>query len=215
VALIAVAVYPLAAQQLLDRIVARANGDVITLTDVKAAVALGVVEAPAGAGESVAIERLIDRQLVLAEVARFAPPEPAAADVARETAALAARVGSRLAALMESTGIDEARIRDIARDNLRIQAYLNQRFGTTAQLTEEEVEQYYRIHPDEFTRNGTLMPFGEAEPLVRARAGAERRASTVAQWMQDLRSRADVQIRQSVDSSITAPTPLPATPPAR
>ena len=192
VALIVVAVYPLGAQQLLDRVVARVNGQVVTLTDVKAAVALGVVEVPAGAGDTSAIERLIDRQLVLAEVARFAPPEPAAADVARETAALTARVDSRLAAVMESTGIDEARIRDIARDNLRILAYLDQRFGATVQLTGEEVEQYYRIHPDEFTRDGTLMPFTQAEPLARERGGAERRASIVARWMQDLRARAEV-----------------------
>ncbi len=159
-------------QQLLDRIVARVNGEVITLTDVKAAVALGVVEVPAGASAIEAIEPLVGRQLVLAEVARFAPPEPAAADVARETATLIARVGSRLAAVMEATGIDEARIRDIARDNLRIRVYLDQRFGATVQLTEEEVAQYYRIHPDEFTRNGTLMPFAKADPLARARAGA-------------------------------------------
>ena len=196
---------PVFGQQLLDRIVARVNGEVITLTDLKAAVALGVVEVPAGADETGAIEPLIQRQLVLAEVARFAPPEPAAADVAREAAALTARAGARLAALMESTGIDEARIRDIARDNLRIQAYLNQRFGATVQLTEEEVLQYYRIHPDEFTRNGMLMPFAEAEPLARERAGAERRASTVARWVGDLRTRAEV----------TLPISPAAIPPAR
>jgi len=185
---------PLSAQQLLDRIVARVNGEAITLTDLKAAVALGVVEVGAGADDTAAIEPLIQRQLVLAEVARFAPQEPAAADVAREAATLTARTGSRLAALMQSTGIDEARIRDIARDNLRIQAYLNQRFGATVQLTEEEVLQYYRIHPDEFTRNGMLMPFAEAEPLARERAGAARRASTVAQWVRDLRARAEVTL---------------------
>ncbi|MBF8300493.1 MAG: hypothetical protein HW394_863 [Acidobacteria bacterium] len=187
---------PLSGQQLLDRIVARVNGQVVTLTDVKAAVALGVVEVPAGTGDTsadtFAIERLIERQLVLAEVARFAPPEPAAADVARETAALTARAGSRLAGVMASTGIDEAGIRDIARDTLRIRAYLDQRFGATAQLTGEEVEQYYRIHPDEFTRDGTLMPFSQAEPFARERGGAERRASIVARWMEDLRARAEV-----------------------
>ena len=194
-------------QQLLDRIVARVNGEVITLTDVKAAVALGVVEVPADADEAEAIERLVGRRLVLGEVARFAPPQPSAAAVARETATLITRAGSRLAAVMESTGIDKARISDIARDNLRIQAYLDQRFGTTAQLTEEEVAQYYRIHPDEFTRSGTLMPFTLVEPLARERAGAERRSSTVAQWMRDLRARGDV--------AVMPPRPPPAAPPAR
>jgi hypothetical protein len=150
---------------------------------------------------------LVSRQLVLAEVERFAPPEPAADVVARETAGLIGRLGSRLVAVMESTGIDEARIEDIARDNLRIQAYLDQRFGTTVQLTEEEVAQYYRIHPDEFTREGTLMPFTQAEPLARERAGAERRASIVAQWTRDLRARGEVVVMP--------PPPPPAAPPTR
>ena len=115
------------------------------------------------------------------------------------------RVGSNLAGLIASTGIDEPRIRAIARDNLRIRVYLTQRFGATVQLTEEEVAQYYRIHPDEFTRDGTLTPFTQSEPRARARAGTERRASTVAQWMRDVRSRAE----------ITFPTPPPAAPPTR
>jgi hypothetical protein len=93
---------------------------------------------------------------------------------------------------MVSTGIDEAGIREIARENLRIQAYLNQRFGANVQLTEEEVARYYRIHPEEFTRGGMLLPFTEAEPVARERASAERRALTVSQWMRDLRARAEI-----------------------
>jgi hypothetical protein len=182
-------------QVLLDRVAARVNGTAITLTDVRAALALGIVEAPAGPDrESVATDQLINRQLVLAEVARFAPSEPAAAAVASESEVLAARAGAGLTALMASTGIDQAGIRDIARDNLRIQSYIDQRFGATVQVTEDEVTQYYRIHPDEFTRNGTLAPFTEVQSLVRERAGAERRDTIVAQWMRDLRARADVSL---------------------
>jgi hypothetical protein len=179
------------AQQLLDRIVARVNGYAITLTDVKAAVALGIVRA-AGADDNATIESLVDRQLMLAEVARFVPPEPPAAAIEKEVAAIKARVGERLSAVMESSGLDEGRIREIARENLRIEEYLDQRFGTSVQLTEDEVERYYRIHPEVFTRNGTLMPFVEAEPTARQRAAAERRSVTVAQWLRDLRSRAEI-----------------------
>lgn len=183
----------MSAQQLLDRVVARIDGYAITLTDVNAAVALGIVDAPQGADrESVAIQRLVERQLVLAEVARFAPPEPAAAAVDREVAAMTARAGGRLAAVMESTGLDEVRVREMARDTLRIQAYLNQRFGTTVQVSTEEVMQYYARHPEEFTRNGAMIPFEDAEPIARQRAAAERRASTITQWMRDLRARANV-----------------------
>jgi len=191
------------AQQLLDRVVARVNGYAITLSDVKAALALGLVDVPPEAAEPAVIERLVDRQLVLTEVARFAPPEPSPAAVAREVDAIEMRTGGRLAVIMETTGLDEGRIRDIARDTLRIAAYLDQRFGPTVQLTEEEVLQYYRMHPDEFTREGRLTPFAEADDLARERASAERRAATVAQWMRDLRARAEIVMPR---------TPPPAAP---
>lgn len=179
-------------QQLLDRIVARVNGVAITLTDVKAAIALGIADAP----EAAAVQQLIDRQLVLSEVARFLPPEPPASAVGIEAGALTTRAGAQLPEIVASTGVDDARIRELARENLRIQSYLNQRFGVNVQLTEEEVAQYYRIHPEEFIRGGTVMPFTEAEPLARERASAERRASTVTQWMRDLRARAAISLPQ-------------------
>ena len=179
-------------QQLLDRIVARVNGVAITLTDVKAAIALGIADAP----EAAAVQQLIDRQLVLSEVARFLPPEPPASAVGIEAGVLTTRAGAQLPEIVASTGVDDARIRELARENLRIQSYLNQRFGVNVQLTEEEVAQYYRIHPEEFIRGGTVMPFTEAEPLARERASAERRASTVTQWMRDLRARAAISLPQ-------------------
>lgn len=180
-------------QELLDRVVARVDGYAITLTDVQAAIGLGVVDVPPGErATAAAAEQLIERQLMLAEVARFSPPEPDATAIEDEMAAMKRRAGGRLDSLMRSTGIDEPRIRELARDHLRIQAYLNQRFGTTTQVSDEEVAQYYRAHPEEFTRNGVPIPFAEAELAARQRASAERRRLTIAQWMRDLRARADV-----------------------
>ena len=59
---------------------------------------------------------------------------------------------------MEATGIDEARLRDTARDTLRIQAYLNQRFGTTVQVRDEEGALYYRNHAP--SQPSPLKPLG-------------------------------------------------------
>ena len=181
------------AQQLLDKVVARVNTYAITLTDVNAALALGVVDVPAGSTqEATATQRLIERQLVLSEVARFAPPEPDVAAVDREMAMMKGRPGARLDTVMQATGLDEARLRDIARDSLRIQAYLNQRFGTTVQVSDEEVARYYRSHGSEFQRNGMPIPFDEAEPAARQGAAAARRGATILQWMSDLRQRAEI-----------------------
>ena len=184
---------PVSGQQLLDRVVARVNNVSITLTDVDAALGLGVVSVAGNEDPRAAATRqLIERQLILAEVARFAPPEPDAAAVEREIGEMKMRTGARLEALMQSTGLDEQRLRELARETLRIQAYLNQRFGANVQVSEEEVEQYYRAHPEEFTRSGLLMPFDDAAAIARERASALRRAALVAQWLRDLRARADV-----------------------
>jgi hypothetical protein len=185
------------AQQLLDRVLARVDGSPITLTDVQAAIGLGVVQLPPGPDAMAAgTQLMIDRQLELTEVQRFPPPEPDATPVAREAARLTMNAGARLAALMQSTGLTEQRISDIARDNLRIAAYLDQRFGTVVQVSDEDVATYYRTHEAEFTRGGDTIPFEEAQPTARQRVSNERRRATVEQWIRDLRSRADVAINK-------------------
>jgi len=183
------------AQQLLDRVVARVDGNPITLTDVRAAIRLGLVE-PAESVDPVlfGLRQLIERRLVLAEVARFAPPEPDFAALTAQANVLKARVGgvADLAGFEKSTGYGDEQIRDVARDNLRIQAYLNQRFGSSVQPSDDEVGQYYRTHLDEFTKDGRVIPFVEAEPAARQKAAAERRRAVIFQWMRELHQRADV-----------------------
>ena len=183
------------AQVLIDRVVARVEGAALTLTDVQAAIGLGVVQVPAGSDAVAAgTQQMIDRQLELAEVQRFPPPEPPSAAVATEATRLKMNAGTRLPALMQSTGLSEQRITDIARDNLRMAAYLDQRFGTAVQVSDEEVAAYYRTHEAEFTRAGETIPSDEAEPIARQRVSSERRRAIVEQWVRDLRSRADISL---------------------
>lgn len=183
------------AQDLLDRVLARVDGNPVTLTDVRAAIRLGLVEPAEGVDPILfGLRQLVERRLVLAEVARFAPPEPDPAALTAEANALKARVGSPadLAALEKTTGYGDDQIRDVARDNLRTQGYLNQRFGSSVHPSDEEVGQYYRTHLDEFTKDGRVIPFVEAAAAARQKAAAERRRAVIFQWMRELHQRADV-----------------------
>ena len=184
----------LSAQQLLDRVLARVDGTPITLTDVQAAIGVGIIQTGSADPITAGTQQMIDRQLELVEVQRFPPPEPNPDAVVRETAQLKVNAGPRLPALMQSTGLTDQHIADIARDNLRIAGYLDQRFGTTVQVSDEEVAAYYRTHEAEFTRRGEAIPYEEAAPLARQRVASERRRATVDQWIRDLRSRADVVV---------------------
>jgi hypothetical protein len=190
--LVAAVAGPLAGQTLLDRVVARVNGSVILLSDVRAAVAVGLIEAAPDSPD--AVEQMVQRTLLVEEVNRFPPPEPTGEAVDGELARLRARAGGSLDDVERTTGIQADHVRLLARDRLRIQVYIDQRFGVTVPLTDEQVLQYYRAHPDEFTANGEVVPFERAQGLARERAGLEQRQRTISQWLRDLRSRADVNI---------------------
>jgi hypothetical protein len=115
----------------IDRVLAVAAGHVIMLSDVTAALEFGWVT-PDASSDPVreVLSKLIDRELVLAEVDRYAPPEPSDEAVDREVATVRARFPSASAyeAALARTGIDEKHLRDTLRQNLRIRAYQDQRF---------------------------------------------------------------------------------------
>jgi hypothetical protein len=173
------------------------SGSIITLSDADAAIALGMVNT-AGAVDPVrsALDQLIERSLMLAEVERYGPPEPPAADVDARVRVLRARAGSEadLQRTLAAVGFTEERLRQIARDDLRLQDYLNQRFAAPLPASDEEVLQYYREHQDEFVRDGVRQPLTAVEGEVRSRLDNARRATLVQEWLRQLRLRADVLI---------------------
>jgi len=181
------------AQQLIDKVMARIGTTAITWSDVRAAVGLGVVDAKS-AEDPAALSQLIDRRLMLTEVTRFPPPEPSETAIAERVEAMKKRAGAGLAELMTSTGLDEMRLHDIARDTLRIQAYIMQRFGSTAIVGEDDARRYYNDHPEQFTRNGMPLPFDDVEAEARRLASAARLQESIAQWARDLRMRAEVVV---------------------
>ena len=190
--IVTAAAAPATGQTLLDRVVARVNGTVILLSDVRAAVIFGLIEGPADS--DLAVEETVQRALLVEEVNRFPPPEPPAEAVDAELDRLRARAGTSLEDVERGTGLSADNVRLLARDRLRIQGYIDQRFGVTVPLTDEQVLQYYREHPAEFTTNGQLTPFDRAQGLARERAGLEQRQRTINQWLRDLRARADVSV---------------------
>jgi hypothetical protein len=144
---LALAVAPLrAADEVIDRVMAVAAGEIITLSDVRTAVELGRVQT-AGAADPTAtvLTQLIDRALVLAEVNRFAPPEPAPQAVDAALDGVVARFASAEAfdSTLARLGVDRPYVRELLREDLRIRTYLNQRFtASTAAEQQAMVEQW-------------------------------------------------------------------------
>ena len=94
-------------------------------------------------------------------------------------------------AALARSGIDQARLRQTLRDELRMRAYLEQRF-TVPPPTDAVVETYYRNHLGDFTRGGQLVPVDAARAEIATALIAARRATLIDDWVSGLRRRADV-----------------------
>jgi len=133
VALLVAALVPgMARAETIDRLLAVVAGQLIMLSDVTAATDLGLQSAD-GAADPVraVLSKLIDRELVLAEVDRYSPPEPTAEAVDREVLRVRQRFSSQTAfdSALARSGIDEPHLRETLRQDLRMRAYLDQRFS--------------------------------------------------------------------------------------
>ena len=181
----------------IDRILAVVSGGLILQSDVTAAQRLGLVTVPAE-GDRVqgVLDRLIERRLMLVEVDRYGPPEPSRAEVDAALEEIDKRIasGAQLDAILRESGFTVDQMRLYVRDDLRIRAYLQQRFGTALIAAEEDMLAYYRTHTRDYTRDGVVRPFSEVREEVRQSLLAERRAGLVREWLASLRRRSEVNV---------------------
>ena len=174
----------------IDAIVARVNGRVILASDVRAAEVL-----PHGLASTRLtnpIDAMVDRTLMLEDVERASPATPPGDAVEARRRELEAAVGAAaLGRLASRDGMTPARLQAWVRDDLRMDAYVAQRFTAAAQPTDEEVAAYFAANAARFARPGEEA--GEAA-TDRARAALvdQRRQALIAAWLDGLRRRADI-----------------------
>jgi hypothetical protein len=134
-----------AGAEVIDRVLAVVGGELIMLSDVTAARDLGLVT-PAPVGDPIreVLSRLIDRELQLAEVERYAPREPTAGEVEAELQIVRARFASpdAFGAALARSGIDLQRLQERLREDLRIRAYLDQRFSMAADRRQRLIDEW-------------------------------------------------------------------------
>jgi hypothetical protein len=184
--------------EVVDRVVVVVAGTPILASDVRAARLFGIGGVPrseeqAAALDLAAVSVLIDRRLMLAEVDRYAPPEPTDISVGEALRTVRGRFDSEAAfgAALETAGLDEAYLRGAIRDDLRIGAYLDQRF-TVVPPTEDEVREFFSTRPDRFMQGGRAVSFEDARPEVIDAFVDERRRTRVEEWLAGLRRRSQI-----------------------
>ena len=167
--------------EVIDRILAVVNRELITLSDVAAAIRLGLVPAPQDGSDPTraVLDALIDRQLELGETNRYQPPEPSESQIQARLQAVRSRFSSPavFAQALATSGLSEDQLTLRLREDLRIEAYLID---------------YYRAHTADFSTAAGARPFAEVREQIRTRLAAVQRATLVADWLTGLKRRTEI-----------------------
>jgi hypothetical protein len=117
----------------IDGVLASVGGDIVTVSDVRQARLLKLIE-PSGDTDQAYVDALINRRLMLADLRRNPPPEPTTEAVDAKQQEWTARLGAgaNVPDLLLRAGMSDAGLRGWLRDDLRLEVYLDQRFGTSS-----------------------------------------------------------------------------------
>ena len=187
-----------AASQPLDRVLAVVSGQVILASDARAFLELGLIESDAAHTavdkERPALDRLIARRLMLDEVNRYQVSSPPPERIDRDLAEVRARFADAdaFAAVLATVGFTPEDLRQVLRDEARLEAYLADRFGSSARLSETDLRAYYDANAGEFTRDSRRLTFEAARESIRLRLWGDLRSTMIEEWVAGLLRRGQV-----------------------
>lgn len=144
-ALITLAATRLAAQEVVDRIAARVENDIILYSDIRMLSRYQQLVNGTSEGDAQILDRLIDQWIVRteAEVARF--PLPSDAEIQRSVERLQKSFASaeEYETRKKQSGLNDAEIRRIAASRLYLDNYLDSRFRPAVQIDPKTIEDFY------------------------------------------------------------------------
>ena len=181
--------------ELIDRVVASVNNDVITLSELRQAVAFNRAMGGTGTGrqmERETLEGLINRSLLLQEAGRIHLVEVSEADVAAEQERLRGRFGTDDAyrAFLAGTGLTEAQLERMLGERLLVERFVQKKIGLFARVSHDEAQSYYAEHAAEFRG----LRFTEVQAQITALLSEQKTEQQLTQYLADLRARADIRV---------------------
>jgi hypothetical protein len=192
-----VAVGAARAQEVIDRIVARVENDVILLSDLRA---LGrYQEFVQGQSESDAqlLDRLIDQWIVRteADVAHF--PQPSEAEIERGLERVKRSFSSpqEYEERKNKCGLDDAEIRKMTASQLYLSHYLDSRFRPSVQVDEKQIEEFYQsgVVPRAKARGQEPPTLEAARDLILEALVQEGINQQADRWLKESRARLHVE----------------------
>jgi hypothetical protein len=189
--------YPSALQaELVDRIVATVNTEVITASELNCAVALnqrlGNADQDRTALEASTLGGLINRRLLVQEAHRLKFVEVSEQELSAEVETIAKRFSSDKEFTDFLAGLDMTR-QELARmlgEQLLAQRFVEKKVGLFVRVGREEAENYFNGHAAEFKDKH----FQDVQKTIVALLTEQKMGLQLAQYLAELRARADIRM---------------------
>jgi len=185
------------AQDVVDRIVARVETDIILLSDVRQLSRYQAFLDGKPQSDADILNRLIDQWIVRSEagVARF--PQPSEEDVNRSIERLKRSFSSpeEFQARQKQSGITDDEIRRFVRAQLYLSNYLDSRFRPAIQIDEKTIEDFYksRVVPRAESRKQTPPTLDNARDFIQEALVQRAINEQADRWLQESRARVRVE----------------------
>jgi hypothetical protein len=185
-----------ASAELIDRIVATVNNQVITLRDLRRAVRFN--EEMGGGSrdrkdiEAETLEGLINKLLLLREARRLSLTEVTEQDVGDEIGKVRTRLGSDKAFsdFLQRTEMTLEQLGRMLGERLLVERFVEKKVGLFVRVGRNEARKYFDGHPEEF--KGKRFP--EVSKTITALLSEEKTGQQITHYLAELRNKADIRI---------------------
>lgn len=189
----------LQAQEVVDRIVATVNGQPILQSDcdVEARYEAFLDGRPAAATATI-LDRVIDQQLLLAQMKDVAAPSSAEVEekIAEVRRQIAAQDEDGWRKALARYGMDEQDLRERVQVQLRVLRFVDQRLRPGVHVDAKAVENYYRetFLPQLKQRGAGEAPLADVSARIEEILAQQQMDRLLADWLQELRKQASVRL---------------------
>lgn len=135
----------LSAQEVVDRIVARVENDIILQSDVRELKEYQELVDGKSESDGAILDRLIDQWIVRseAELSQFPPPKEPEIDQGVSRVVKSFASPEEYEARKKQSGLSDAEVRKLVTAQLYLSDYLDSRFRPSAQIDEKAIEKFY------------------------------------------------------------------------
>jgi len=187
----------LPAQEVIDRIVARVDTEIILLSDVRELARYQLFVDGKSESDAEILDRLIDQWIVRNEAKAALFPQPSEEEVDRSLQRLKRSFSTpeAFAEREKQSGLADEDVRRMLRSQLYLSNYLDSRFRASVQVDDKEIEQFYRerVLPRAESRGQEPPTLDAARDFIHEALVQRAINAQADRWLKESRSRVRVE----------------------